>query len=406
MKLSWFGRLALALFASLALGLGMSACGGGTIAYLWVLGQQYNQIGAFKVDDYTGNLTQAPHEPFPAQGTNPEMLVVKAGGRFLYVVSQGTLPSSCTSEATCNLHWTDSGISVFAVGGDGSLTFLQHYDSQGYDPLYVQLDSTNSYLYVLDKYSPSGDGNGSITVFSIDPTTGRLILVTNTQITPPSPSYWEVGQNPLMFRTLGSCLFTVNSADQSITPYSQGSGGQLLTVTTGKISTNANTISSINGSGSYAILTDSAANKIFPYTIGSNCTLNTFSGGIVANASGTSNPVNSFISSNGKYLYILNYSSTNTTQGQSASSITGYLIDPQNGLSLLPSPSTFTVDSGPVCMVEDPTNKYLYVSDHNSGQITGKVFDPNTGQLSQLTRGSTFSAVGLASCLAISGAVD
>ena len=64
MKLSWFGRLALALFASLALGLGMSACGGGTIAYLWVLGQQFNQIASFKVDDFTGNLTQTPHEPF------------------------------------------------------------------------------------------------------------------------------------------------------------------------------------------------------------------------------------------------------------------------------------------------------------------------------------------------------
>ncbi len=37
-----------------------------------------------------------------------------------------------------------------------------------------------------------------------------------------------------MMKTLGSCLFTVNSADQSITPYSQGSGGQLVNTTTGK----------------------------------------------------------------------------------------------------------------------------------------------------------------------------
>ncbi len=57
-------------------------------------------------------------------------------------------------------------------------------------------------------------------------------------------------------------------------------------------------------------------------------------------------------------------------------------------------------------MVEDPTNKYMYISDHNAGQVTGKIFDPNTGELSALSRGSTFSATGLATCLTISGAVD
>jgi hypothetical protein len=66
MKLSLFGRWSMALFASLALGLGMTACGGGTIGYMWVLGQQYNNIAGFKIDDYTGNLTQIITSPFNA----------------------------------------------------------------------------------------------------------------------------------------------------------------------------------------------------------------------------------------------------------------------------------------------------------------------------------------------------
>src|SRR5580692_290752 len=233
MKLSWFGRLALALFASLALGLGMSACGGGTIAYLWVLGQHYNKISAFKVDDFTGNLTQTPHQPFASQGVNPVTLLVKAGGRFIYVLNEGTQPSSCSNPATCNIKWTSSGVSYFSVGGDGSLTYQQSYQS--------------------------GNGNGSITAYSIDSTTGRLTLVLNTQSVPPNspaPTYWEVGQNPLQMKQAGSCLFTVNSADQSITPYSLGAGGQLVNVTTGKIATSAVNISSINGNGSFVILTD------------------------------------------------------------------------------------------------------------------------------------------------------
>lgn len=405
MKLSWFGRLALALFASLALGLGMSACGGGTIAYLWVLGQQYNQIASFKVDDFTGNLTQTPHQPFASQGSNPITILVKAGGRFVYVLNQGT-NNTTTSDGG------DAGISVFSVGGDGSLNYLQSYHSQGFQPMWMQFDSTNSFLYVLDQYSPNfkNSGNGSITAFSIDPTTGRLTLVLNTQSVPPNspaPTYWEVGGNPLQMKQAGACLYTANLADQSITPYSLGAGGQLVTVTTGKIATPAGNISSINGNSSFVILTDNRNNAILPYAVGANCSLSFTLGGVTANQPGTSNPTYSFISSNNKFLYVLNQSTTSTTVTTPFSSITGFLIQTNQSLAnsfLTGSP--FSVDTGPVCVVQDPTNKYLYVSAHNSGQVTGKLFDANTGELSQLSRGSTFTATGLATCLAISGAVD
>jgi 6-phosphogluconolactonase (cycloisomerase 2 family) len=403
MKLSWFGRLALALFASLALGLGMSACGGGTIAYLWVLGQQYSQIASFKVDDFTGNLTQTPHQPFASQGGNPITILVKAGGRFVYVLNQGSSDTSTSNSE-------DAGIAVFSVGGDGTLTFLQSYHSQGFQPMWMQFDSSNSYIYVLDKYSPNykNSGNGSITAFSIDPTTGRLTLVLNTQSVPPNspaPTYWEVGQNPLQMKQAGSCLFTVNSADQSITPYSLGAGGQLVNTTTGKIATQANTISSINGNGSYVVLTDNGSNQVLPYSIASNCGLSLTLGGVTNNYLGTSNPTYSFISGDNKYLYVLNQSTTSTTVNQPFSSVSAFIIQPGQNLGVVTG-SPFTVDSGPVCMVEDPTNRYMYISAHNSGQVTGKVYDASTGRLAQLARGSTFSATGLATCMAISGAVD
>lgn len=396
MKLSWFGRLALALFASLAMGLGMTACGGGTVAYLWVVGQQYNQIAGFKVDDFTGNLTQIPHEPFASQGGNPVMLVVKPGGRYVYVLNQGT-------GDTAKSNSKDANIAVFSVGGDGNLAFEETYNSQGFTPVWMQMSGDGSYLYVLDKYSPSGDGNGSITVFSIDATTGRLTLVLNTQSIPPggaAPTYFEVGASPLMMKSTGSCLYTVNSADQSITPFSEGTGGQLVTTTTGKILTSAGGISSINGNSAYIILTDAKNNAVIPYTVGSGCGLNIQNGGIKTQSAAVSNPTNSLISNNNKYLYILNQSTTSTQVNQPFSSISAYLIETTGLTELTNSP--FSVDSGPVCAVEDPTNKYLYISAHNTGTVSGKIFDPNTGQLSQLSRGSSFSATGLAGCLAMS----
>ena len=239
MKWSLFGRVAMALLSALALGLGMTACGGGTIAYLWTVGTQYDQIHGFKVDDYTGNLTAVQNSPFPANGSSPVDILVKPAGRYVYVVNQGTacsatVTTSCTGPTS---NASDSGIAVFSVGGDGALTYQTSYPTQGFKHLWAQFDGTGNYLFVLDQYSPSGDGNGAITIFSVNPDTGRLSTDPQTASVPAggtAPLYLEVGSNPIRMAATSSCLFTINQADQSVTPFSATSG-QLTPVTTGKI---------------------------------------------------------------------------------------------------------------------------------------------------------------------------
>lgn len=439
MKLSLFGRLAMALFASLALGLGMTACGGGTIGFMWVLGQQYNQIAGFKIDDFSGNLTDIPGAPFNSNGSNPVSIGVKPGGRYVFVLNQGTNGSVSTIG-------TGAGISVYSVGGDGVLTFQQSYQPQGYIPEWLSLDSTGSYLYVLTKYAPSYvinatnglqagtwsgpnnatgsnyynnyNGDGAITVFSIDSATGRLSLVTNSgvQYQTVNIPFFPVGASPFMMKTASNCLLTVNSADNSITEYSVASAGQLTIgtsspypVTEGGNGTNVS-ISSINAGGSYVFLTDSLHNDILQYTVGSGCNLTAASGGgITANTqSGTAtDPVWTLVDSTSKYLYVLNQEPGGTgTVTTAAANLTAYTINPTNGELQPITGSPYGVGSGPVCMVEDPSNQYMYISNHNDGTVTGKLLDPTTGILSQLSRGSTFPAVGEASCLAVSGAVD
>src|ERR1700756_3172529 len=157
MKLSRIGRVSMALVVSVAMGLGMTACGGGTIGYMWVLGTQYNQIAAFKIDDFTGNLTTPPGSPFGSGGTDPVSLVVKTGGRFLYVVNKGTvLPTDANGGVTCQSGGTGGGtIAEFSVGGQGVLTFQQSFVSQGCTPVWAAHDSTGNFLYVLDQYAPN-----------------------------------------------------------------------------------------------------------------------------------------------------------------------------------------------------------------------------------------------------------
>ena len=417
MKLSLIGRIGMALFASLALGLGMTACGGGTIAYMWVLGQQYNNIAGFKVDDYTGNLTQIIESPFDSNGAVPVSIVIKSGGRFVYVINQGTCPT-----AGCGSGFNVSQtIALFSVGGDGTLNFQQKYQSQGYDSQWAQMDSSGTYLYVLDKYAPAYDpktnlydlpnpnGTGSITAFAADPTTGRLSLITNAQTLTPAgvnKPFWDVGASPFMMKASSGCLFTANGADQTISPYAVGASGQLTFTTTGIITTKASKISSITGGGSYIFLTDAGSNSIDIFTIQSCNLVAPNGGGITANFPGTSNPNYAFLDSTSQYLYVLNQSTMSTQVGTPYSSISAYTLNPANQELQPIAGAPYTVGSGPVCMVEDSTNQYLYTSNHNDGTVTGQIIDQANGTLAPLRRGSTFPSVGLAGCVALSGAID
>jgi hypothetical protein len=421
MKLSWMGRIAMATLASLALGLGMSACGGGTIGYIWVLGDQFNQITGFKVDDFTGNLTQVIGSPFPSNGVNPVSIVIKPGGRYIYVINQGTGGGPSTFDPITHAPIINKeksgGIALYSVGGDGVLTFQQSYATQGSVPTWAQFDSGGTFLYVLDKYSPDPGAlntnslpEGSITVFGVDSSTGRLTLVTNHQQLDPKTNnpltYFNVGASPIMMKTAGGCLLTLDS-DNTVFPYSFGGNGQITVTTPGFLPIGSVQLTSINGNGSNVFLTDAGANQILPFTIGAQCSLTSLAGGALANLPGTSNPMYSMVDNSGKYLYVLNQSTTVTNPPTTPfSSISAFTLNPSGGK---PSPildSPYKVGANPVCMVEDSSNQYIYTSNRNDGTVSGFVFDPSTGRLSSLTRGSTFTASGLGSCLALSGAVD
>jgi 6-phosphogluconolactonase len=418
MTFSKIGRLVAALVATAALGLGMTACGGGTIGYMWVLGTFYNQISGFKIDDYTGNLTAINHSPFSSGGTNPVSVVVKPGGRYIYVINAGT-GAVGVPNTTGYVGPTGANISQFAVGGDGILTFQQNFFSQGFNPVWASIDTSGNYLYVVDKYSPyyngSSDQNGSITVFSIASDTGRLTLVPNTQILKPGTqiptTVFEVGPNPIMAKTgLGGCLFTLSP--NSIYPYSiNSSNGQLTQTATGPYAVSGSVqLSSINtglntSASNFIYLTDYAANMIFSLQAGgTTCSLAPVSGSQQTNLPGTAHPANSLTSQSGKYLYVLNQSSTSTTTN-SNSSISAFQINTLGQLQQLADSTNnpYSVGSGPVCIVQDPTNQYLYISNNTDSTLTGKLIDQNRGFLSNLSRGSVFPTTKNPTCLAVSG---
>ena len=405
----------MALVATAALGLGMTACGGGTIGYMWVLGTYYNQISGFLIDNFTGNLTAIENSPFASGGKNPVAILVKPGGRFVFVLNGGV--GATGNPGTSSFASTGAAISVFSVGGGGILTFQQNYFSQGVQPVWAALDSSGNYLYVVDKYAPDyvTSGNGSITAFSINSSTGRLTLVPNTSILANQiPQNWfTVGPNPIMSKVgSGSCLFTMSP--NSIFPYAvNSSNGQLTVPTTGQyLVTGSNSLTSINTStgstaSSYFYLTDGPGNQIFSLQAGgSACSLAPVAGGAQTNISGALYPVNSLTSNSGKFLYVLNQKSAGTgTTNNSNSTISAFTINTQGQLAPLADSTNnpYAVGSGPVCIAQDPSNQYLYISNANDGSVTGKLVDQNRGFLSNLARGTVFPTSQKPSCLAVSG---
>ncbi len=411
MKLSGSGRLVLACAVGVALALGMSSCGGGTVGYLWVLNGKVagnsagNSISGYKIDNNSGNLTEIVYSPFASGGSNPVMGVVKPGGRYVYVLNAGDAVNS---------------VAEFSVGGDGVLTFQQAFASQGGTPQWMDISTGGDFLYVLDQVSPatttfcnSATGLltktpcGSVTVFAIDADTGRLTLVQNqsVKINGTFLTYTTTGPAPTRIKTTTAGALIVVNGDQTVTTLQVGTAGQLTVNANSTQVIDApptiDNITSITTGGAYLYLTDAANNRVLQYTVSSTGVLQPVTGGIVANFPTGVSPVWTYTDSASKFLYVLNQGNTSSTTPKS--SISAYTIQTNGNLTQLPSSlNPFAVGSGPVCMVEDPSKQWVYTSNQD-GTVTGYHIDHNQGVLNVLQHGSTFQAQGKPACLIISG---
>jgi len=146
-----------------------TACGGGTVAYIWVIGTQFNQIAGFKVHDFKpAKPDHDSHFALYSGGTNPVSIVVRRCGRY----ARGQPGHSGDGNCRCAV---PGQIAEFSVGGEGVLTFQQGVHQPGLPIRWATIDSAGNFLYVLDQIAPDGSGqrrhHGK---FAIDSTTGRL----------------------------------------------------------------------------------------------------------------------------------------------------------------------------------------------------------------------------------------
>src|ERR1700721_2640449 len=87
-------------------------------------------------------------------GTNPIRIFVLSGGRYLYVLNEGAEQV----DGSGNISYTGANISLFSIGGSGTLAFQASYTSQGTNTIRILPDSTGKFLFALDTYAPVTNG--------------------------------------------------------------------------------------------------------------------------------------------------------------------------------------------------------------------------------------------------------
>jgi len=446
MKFSKFGKALLMSALSAAVVLSVTSCVQSyTVGFLYVTGTITAQssgngiISGFKIDHNTGQLTTVNGLPISSGGANPVRAVLISGSRFLYVLNRG-VNSTGSSDCTTALPCQNANITEFAVGGNGILTAQETFYTQGINPFRMTGDSSGNYLYVLDHDAPNNSDCslalgpnaatcGDITAFLVNQTTGRLSLIVNAQLTAANGAalpYFPVPANPVDFSLSSGYVLTLSgTAPATSYPYTGGSSVFPYTYssTSGQLTINQNSAqplgiaqgTAIANGGGYVYVLDNepitysvsgtattSPSQILPFSLGSGGALQAQTGGSVPDDPTLANPIQLLVESKGKFLYVANQG--NNTQGTNAQSgLAGYVIDPTTHQLSFIAGEPFGSGAGPQCLLEDPSDQYIYSADFNDSSVTGRVVDPNSGVLNNLRVTSAVSIQGPATWFLVDG---
>jgi hypothetical protein len=445
MKFTKFGKALLMSVLSATVALSVTSCVESyTVGYLYVTGTVTSGTGGngiisgFHIDHNTGKLNTIDGLPISSGGANPGRSVLITGSRFLYVLNRGVNSSGgsdCTTADPCQ----NSNITEFAVGGNGILTPEQTFFTEGINPFRMIGDSSGDFLYVLDHDAPDSNAVtgksatintctealgtattscGDITAFSVNQTTGRLSLVVNAQVTSASGAalpYFPIPANPIDFNFSSGYVLSLSgtpAAGDVVFPYtySVGSGQLSINQNSAQVLGIAQATAIVNGGGFVYVLDNEgtlvpgtgATSQILPYTVGTNGALQAQTGGAVPDDPTLANPIYLLVESKGKFLYVINQG--NNVQGtNSQSGIAGYVIDPTTHQLSFIAGEPFGSGAGPQCLVEDPSDQFVYSADFNDSAASGRVVDPNSGVLTNLRVTSTYALQGPAAWCLIDG---
>lgn len=398
MTLKTVGHRAIASIVSVAMGLGLTACGRDyTVGYLYATTAKDTAglINGYKVDYQQGYLVQLANSPIPSGGKNPVTVVASPDHLSIYVI-----------------HRDDSSVVHFLIGTDGKIYPQKTYNITGSFATDASIDAAGKFLYVTytyqntilpdgsqqQLYTPGNPGPGGLTIFPIN-SDGSL----------GSPSTFNLGRNPVRVSATSKNHFVYVIAQDSATTanlfgFAANSSNGSLTALPGQTINSGNVPSTgyqsgvtpagliVDAAANHLYVTDKDSNAVIGYTIAANGVPS-----VIGTARTDSSPAGMTIDLSGKYLYVASYGAgsingftfaANGAPVQSAAALSAQAGSGSTCVSMMGAPSTGS-----------PTHAvYLYASNQLSNNVSGTQQNTSDGSLKQI-QNTPFGGNTLPTCL-------
>jgi len=325
-------------------------------------------VSVFRVDSHTGRFTELPGSPFQA-GISPSVILVDPAEKYAYVSNGG-----------------ENDISLFKIGKNFSLTEIMPRTPAGTNPSSMAMDSAGKFLYVCNSGFIGGIFSNTVSVYSIDSSSGVLTQVGNPV---------DVGFNPVYLKVSPSnkFLYVANGAAGTLSAFTIGSSGALTQIA-GSPYVLTGGIAGTQGPGpnwiaihpdeKFLFVANLLANAIGAYTINSTTgALTEVAGQPFATGIGPSSVT---FDKTGTYLYTTNLTSNN---------VSAYFVGSKGGLTQL-SGSPYSAGTNPAIAQLDPSGQFLYVGTEAAAaggtkQILSFYINQESGQLTP-TQGSNLAS--------------
>jgi YVTN family beta-propeller protein len=327
----------------------------GKFAYVASSGCGYQgYVSMYTINPTTGALTSIG-PPVSTRDISTDSVTVDPLGKFAYVASSGDF---------CDYGYDSPGsISTYTINPTtGALTFsgaIIGVNPGSYCFNSLAVDPSGKFAFA----TKAGEnlGGDSLAMYTINATTGALTSI-GTIAAGPVPNAVAVDPS-------GKFAFVVNeSADSAgnVSTYALNATTGALT-STGMIATGSDPVSvAVDPSGKFAYVANNGSNDVSMYTIDATTGALTSIGTIAA---GT-NPVSVAVESTGKFAYVANNGSNN---------VSTYTINATTGA--LTSTGTIAAGQFPTSIAAHPSGKFAYVTNYSSNTVSMYSIDATTGAL-------------------------
>jgi 6-phosphogluconolactonase len=310
------------------------------------------------IDGATGAITLGGSTP-QVQDTSPTGVALLPSKKFLYAVNSGL----------------NSGISIFNVASDGTLTLSGAPHAAGNGPDLAVIDPSGKYLLVTNNFGSNGSG-GDISVYSIDAGSGALTEVAGS----PFPA--NADPTSIVFTHSGKFVYVTNPVIGTVT-------GFAFDPTAPKILTQLPNSPVFSGQGAGALTVDGSDGFLYVANfsdpnplLGTNGNISGFSidrntgalnviQGSPFTSSVGNNPSAITVDPSGRFVYA-------ATAGSSFA-LWCFAIGSPGGQLTAVTTSPFSVTSGGQFALVDPSGNYLYIGNQPGNGVAGYTYNSSTG---------------------------